>query len=324
MSGPRVLPIAVLLGSAALLACGWERPTGAQDVVTNPAVHGTPITALALVPGAAEAVSGSADGAVVRWALDRIPPERRFVTSLGGAVLGVAAAPDGSVLALADDGTVYRVGTADDVTLLARHPEGALALAVSADGGTLATAGVDGHIRTWACADGTPGRELRGHEGPVAALAFAGDRLLSAGWDGSVRGWDARRGRPRGSFALGSRELTAIAIDPAGETAAATSFDGTITIIDLARGESMPLPSRPHGEWVRSVAFSPSGRLLVAAAPAEGALIVAEVLRPERARSLADDGSPSVAIFLDEETCLVGRFDGTVGRLAVGGEEGGR
>jgi WD40 repeat protein len=67
---------------------------------------------------------------------------------------------------------------------------------------------------------------------------------------------------PEGAMTL------SIALSPDGQTLALGSGWGHAKLLELATGKELPGP-KPHNDWVCSVAFSPSGKLLVSAGGSE-------------------------------------------------------
>jgi hypothetical protein len=67
-----------------------------------------------------------------------------------------------------------------------------MAVAVSADGRQIAAGDANGSVHLWDSATGKEVRQVRGHEGPVAFLAFTpdGKTLVSGGGDSTVLLWD--------------------------------------------------------------------------------------------------------------------------------------
>src|SRR5438093_221317 len=89
----------------------------------------------------------------------------------------------------------------------------------------------------WAWSPGGAARlTLRGHAGPVWAVAFArdGSLLATAGEDGSVRFWDPQNGTSRGVFSLPSVKFHAVAICPTQPLVAVGGEDKIVRLIDPA------------------------------------------------------------------------------------------
>src|SRR5262249_57660918 len=101
---------------------------------------------------------------------------------------------------------------------------------------------------------------LRGHERPVAGVAFAPDGKMLFAMDRgeAVRGWDTD-GKERLKIAGRKTGRAGFALSPDGKTIATGGEDG-VRLWDAARGtELVRLPGRPE---VHSVAFSPDGGTL--------------------------------------------------------------
>lgn len=281
--------------------------------------------------GAEVAVVGRADGRV-GWARLDLETEAGPVPEddagrLPGAVIAVAVAPDGAAWALDDAGGLYRVAPGVDPVQVAAHEGGAQALALAPDGALAATAGNDGVVRVWATGPDSlrdQVAELKGHEGPVAALCWTDAGLWSAGWDGEVRAWSVKgrridgRGRPT---RVSARELCAIAAGSDGLLVTG-GFDGALTLVDPGKRKTTTWPERPNPEMVRALVTAPDGSRALALLPGEAAVVL--LLPDDPAAALRwvvspTDGRPpsAVAFTPDGLGALVGRYDGSLRRLKL-------
>ena len=114
-------------------------------------------------------------------------------------------------------------------------------------------------------------QELRGHGGPVRALAATvdGSFLLSGSFDTSVIAWSPREHRAGRVLRGHDGAVNAVAVDPRGATALSGGEEGRLIAWDLVVGSA--LWQRELGAKILTVALDP-GRRLAAAGTGDGAL----------------------------------------------------
>jgi WD40 repeat protein len=102
---------------------------------------------------------------------------------------------------------------------------------------------------------------LRGHRGPVHAVALAADgRLaLSGGEDGTARLWDVAAGRELRCLDGGTGAVRGVAFSPDGRLTLTGGEDGTVLLWHVESGRPLAM-TRGHRSPVRGVAFAPDGQ----------------------------------------------------------------
>jgi WD40 repeat protein len=272
-------------------------------------------TALALdvSPGGRALASGSADGAVRLWDIDR----GRLVNVLGGhtnQVRAVRFTPDGRRLISAGDdatGRVWRVEDGHVLAVLAGHRDEVAAVTVAPDGRSAVTASADGTARIWnvlgdpqlrvvARVPGEPvlervdgdsvvvrtgARSLRldRRTGSVLRRATAGPVAAPiAGWRVAAAGSVARLVRPDGRAIVlrGHRdEVLSVRLSPDGTTLLTASADHDVRLWRASDGAPVRL-LKAHGGRVADARFSPDGRWIVTAGPGGAVWSAATGSRP--------------------------------------------
>lgn len=160
------------------------------------------------------------------------------------AVRGVAFTPDATQLLSGSADKTLRIWSLADGTQsgLIETPAAILVVALLGDGKQAATAGEDGVVRTWNLADGGKlVKELKGHIGPVTALAAnpaVPTQLISGGNDGTIRLWDGTTGNSVRQMNHGG-PVTAIAVRPDGQRIASASSNKIAKLWNAANGQQV-------------------------------------------------------------------------------------
>lgn len=214
--------------------------------------HSHEILGIAISPDDATLVSGSADGTVILWTLDRLEPEMR------------------------------RYGATSSV----------VSLAASANGSLLAAAGADSTITLWDMSERRRLKTVDTLRGPAAGLAVSPDGLLLAAGAcangkesclGELRLFDLPAGTMHGEPLVVSDTKSArvhsLAFSPTLPlVAVAGSNDGSIVLWDVGSGRRL---GELNGELsTRTLVFSPTGALLVSGHPHAVRLWDASQLKP--------------------------------------------
>jgi WD40 repeat protein len=196
--------LAVTTDGIRLITGGYDRAVRSWDVATGQqqAVFGGLSSGGQAVEvdeyGGSEMVAGARDR--LAQLLKDLAAEKTRIrrSTYWNAAYGIAAAPDGSWLAVVGFDPrvrVWDVATGKVRSVLQGHSGPVYTVSAALDGSWLATGGADGTVRIWDLASGKERVVLDGHHGPVYTVAVApgGDWLATGGDDQTLRIWDVTR-----------------------------------------------------------------------------------------------------------------------------------
>ena len=250
--------------------------------------HSSTVATLAFSPDEGTLATGSFDGSVKLWDLER--GTLLWTSWQTNNIQRLAFAPDGHTLASSGADALIQLLDAQSGThlrTLSGHHGPVYALAWSPDGSLLASGGLDTRILLWdfSGVQPEPGvRMLQGHSDWVFSLAFTldGRTLASAGWNGTVKLWDVESQSVRETLTGHSGQVWAVAWSPDGRMVASCEWDQTIWLWDIERS-SYRAVLHGHSAGVHGLAFTPDGYSLLSGSD-DGTLRVWDVESGQCAR----------------------------------------
>ena len=229
--------------------------------------HTDTVSALAFGPDERLLASGSWDGTITLWELERDAPLWTVQHTKG--VLSLAFTPDGRTLASSGNDATIQLWESQSGTHLQslQHPGPVFSVAWSSDGRLLASGSSDGRIRVWEIQTTQPAicvAIMAGHTNWIPGLAFApdGHTLVSASLDRTVRLWDLESQRCLHTLERHTDQVIRVAWSRDGHTVASCGLDNTICLWDVEQG-SYQAVLQGHTAPVYSIAFTPDSKSLL-------------------------------------------------------------
>jgi WD40 repeat protein/tRNA A-37 threonylcarbamoyl transferase component Bud32 len=211
--------------------------------------------------------TGADDGRVRLW---EVATGQEKVALLGHTdrVESVTFSPDGKTLISAgNDGTVrvWDVETAKQRNILKGHTDRVWCVEFSPDGRTLATASRDGTVKLWDPEVRQERESLPEDTSRISSVAFTPHSHLAVGRkDGTAHFWDpARRQILWSTSILGEGgSITSLDVSSDGQTLAAGSSDGSVTLLDLTARQTPRLLKANQRGAIDLVLFTADRTLL--------------------------------------------------------------
>jgi WD40 repeat protein len=211
--------------------------------------------------------------------------------------------------------------------------EGAIrATAVTQDGKFAISGSYDGEVKVWNIKTHQLSKSLKGHKGPVRAVATNKEMVISGSYDGTIRVWNLLNKADDKEIPAHNGWVNKLAVIP-NDMVVSASEDGTIKIWSL-KDPDLKSPKathilRGHDGPIRSMAVSSNGKKIITGS-SNGTLNIWTVTEniidngyPERQLAIKDYNVPikAVAISSDGEFGVAGYNDGSLRVLNLNTDE---
>lgn len=214
----------------------WTYEAAASQGPTSP---GSPITAVAAVPGSpGAAILGDGDGRLVVLNAQTGEPLADAAPPLDTPIYALAALPDATgVLSAGGDGLVrlHTLPSLEVMRTFERHTGAIRALALAADGSRFWTGGSDALLVEWRIGDAAPAREWAVHRQAIRDIAeLSGGRIATASADRLIRVIELAGEAEPTTLTGHYKAVTALAYDAAQDVLFSSGDDKTLRAWSVA------------------------------------------------------------------------------------------
>jgi len=228
---------------------------------------GTALNQLVIAENGSYAAILTRDAAVLVWDLTT-NRERAVLLGHRSPLLSAAISPDSSMIATSSvDGTIRLWDPGLPKRIVHQEISGSIRELAAARSAPMVALGLEsGGLEVIALPDLQSRWTAPAHLENVLDIVWLHDdnSFISVSTDGKVREWRASDGVPVAQCSLEPRHLSAVEVRADGALVACGSSDGQVTVLSRIGGVLSELDrwSAHHG-WVRSLAFSPDGSVLL-------------------------------------------------------------
>lgn len=270
-----------------------------------------PLDAVALTSDGQQIVTAGRDGIVRVWSMRDGNP-LAALSGHTGAVHGVATSGD-QIMSVGADGTIRTWDVAaGEQTVFSGHTSPIEA--VTADNEEIVTVGDDGTGRVWNRSSGALRTILRGHYGPVLAVALTADgkQVVTGGRDHTIRIWNRSDGEEEKALVGHRGVVRAVAVTTDGNEIVSTADDKTVRTWNRYTGEEKERFEPQVAGLIPGLAITPDDRDIIVTG-FDRTIAIWDRVTGKTRRILTGDSAPleTVAVAHDNEDIVTGGDDGT-------------
>ena len=273
-----------------------------QDLATSLWGHLRNVNSLTFSPDGRYLVSGGEDRMVKLWDVS-LGKEIKLLYEHWDHVKSLKFSPNGRFLASTGNDTTIRIWNLEEdreVVTLRGHQAEVFSLAFSPDGKTLVSGGEDSTVRFWDVDRQVVIASFKNHQGRISSVDFSpdGKTAASANSDGTVRIWSLARENLVKTVSLDNYKVYSLAYCPDGRSLAIGTFFPGIAPVFSYDIETAEIAAKltSHGGRVKSIDFSPDGKLLASCGD-DGLLRIMNLENDELAATINVRDEQSTSLF---------------------------